>query len=220
MKKVLKAIGVLALACVLVAGGYIAGQRVQISSVISAMPKKTIEKPDESAHQEASADTASAAESGTPAKPVEELPAHSEKFPMSEEETRVIVKSDKSAVDDSWSVVENTSNTTDNGALTLYTSAQKEGGEFIWDDSQKWVVEMSDGNGGYYTLYDQLVSNGSVYYEIVQKENGDKIINVYTMSGAGTTIKQYTRTDTGYTEKTVYNSGVVNRLFSTVPKYR
>lgn len=220
MKKVLKVIGVLALACVMAAGGYIAGQRVQISSVISAMPKKTIEKPDESAPQEGLEDTASAAESGTTAKPAEEPPVHNEKIPMSEEETRVITKSDKSAVDDSWSVVENTSNTTDNGALTLYTSAQQEGGEFIWDDSQKWVVEMSDGNGGYYTLYDQLVSNGNVYYEIVQKENGDKIINVYTMSGAGTTIKQYTRTDTGYTEKTVYNSGVVNRLFSTVPTYR
>ncbi len=220
MKKVLKVIGVLVLAGLLVAGGYMAGQKVQISSVISAMPKKTIEKPDESVHQEALADTASAAESGTQTKPAEESPTRSEKIPMSEEETRAIAKSDKSAVDESWSVVENTSNTTDNGALTLYTSAQKEGGEFVWDDSQKWVVEMSDGNGGYYTLYDQLVSNGSVYYDIVQKDNGDKIINVYTMSGAGTTIKQYTRTDTGYTEKTVYNSGVVNRLLSTVPTYR
>ncbi|MGN0107383.1 MAG: hypothetical protein ACI4A5_06790 [Hominilimicola sp.] len=208
MKKVLKVIGVLALACVMAAGGYMAGQKVQISSVISAMPKRTIEKPMESKEPDASE------------APAEEPPMRSEKIPMSEEETRVIAKTDKSAVDDSWSVVENTSNTTDNGALTLYTSAQKEGGEFIWDDSQKWVVEMSDGNGGYYTLYDQLVSNGSVYYDIVQKENGDKIINVYTMSGAGTTIKQYTRSDTGYTEKTVYNSGVVNRLFSTVPEYR
>ena len=208
MKKVLKVIGVLALACVMAAGGYIAGQRVQISSVISAMPKKTIEKPIESAQPDSSETRA------------EEPPVQNEKIPMSAEETRVISKTDKSAVDESWSVVENTSNTTDNGALTLYTSAQKEGGEFIWDDSQKWVVEISDGNGGYYTLYDQLVSNGNVYYEIVQKENGDKIINVYTMSGAGTTIKQYTRTDTGYTEKTVYNSGVVNRLFSTVPIYR
>lgn len=208
MKKVLKVIGVLALACVMAAGGYIAGQRVQISSVISAMPKKTIEKPIESAKPDSSETHA------------EEPPVQNEKIPMSAEETRVISKTDKSAVDESWSVVENTSNTTDNGALTLYTSAQKEGGEFIWDDSQKWVVEISDGNGGYYTLYDQLVSNGNVYYEIVQKENGDKIINVYTMSGAGTTIKQYTRTDTGYTEKTVYNSGVVNRLFSTVPIYR
>ena len=109
---------------------------------------------------------------------------------------------------------------THNGALTLYTSAQKDGDEFIWDDSQKWVLEVSDGNGGYYTLFDQNVSNGSVYYDVAETDNGTKNINVYVFTGAGTTIKQYTHTETGFSEKSVYESGVVNRVFTTIPSYK
>ena len=118
------------------------------------------------------------------------------------------------------STVESSSNTTDNGALTLYTSAQKDGDEFIWDDSQKWVLEVSDGNGGYYTLFDQNVSNGSVYYDVAENDNGTKNINVYVFTGAGTTIKQYTHTETGFSEKSVYESGAVNRVFTTIPSYK
>ena len=105
------------------------------------------------------------------------------------------------------------------GTLSLYTSAEKDSAGFLWDDSQKWVVEIDDSEGGYYTLYDQLVSNGMVYFDAAVRENGDVIITVYTTSGAGTVITQYTKTDDGYTEKTVYNSGAVNRIFTSIPEY-
>ncbi len=203
MKKFLKIIAALVLAAVLVTGGYIAGQKVQMSSIVSAMPKLSLEKPNESAKPENSEMTQAP-----------EQPAQN-----AEQDERMITKTE-SAVDSTWSVVQSTSNTTDNEVLTLYTSAQKDGDEFIWDDSQKWVVEISDGNGGYYTLYDQLVSNGNVYYDVVEKDNGDKIINVYTMAGSGTTIMRYTRTDNGFAEKMAYNSGAENKLFSTIPAYR
>lgn len=62
-------------------------------------------------------------------------------------------------------------------------------------------------NGGYYTLFDQNVSNGSVYYDVAETDNGTKNINVYVFTGAGTTIKQYTHTETGFSEKSVYESG-------------
>ena len=97
---------------------------------------------------------------------------------------------------------------------------KKDGDEFIWDDSQKWVLEVSDGNGGYYTLFDQNVSNGSVYYDVAENDNGTKNINVYVFTGAGTTIKQYTHTETGFSEKSVYESGAVNRVFTTIPSYK
>lgn len=194
MKKVIKAICCILAAVILVGGGYVAGQRAKQSSIVSALPKNILDMPKESNEPSESAEP--------------------------KEDVRIINKSNESAVDSTWSTVESSSNTTDNGALTLYTSAQKDGDEFIWDDSQKWVLEVSDGNGGYYTLFDQNVSNGSVYYDVAETDNGTKNINVYVFTGAGTTIKQYTHTETGFSEKSVYESGAVNRVFTTIPSYK
>ena len=191
MKKVIKAICCILAAVILVGGGYVAGQRAKQSSIVSALPKNILDMPKESNEPSESAEPES--------KPSEDVPE---------------------PVDSTWSTVESSSNTTDNGALTLYTSAQKDGDEFIWDDSQKWVLEVSDGNGGYYTLFDQNVSNGSVYYDVAENDNGTKNINVYVFTGAGTTIKQYTHTETGFSEKSVYESGAVNRVFTTIPSYK
>lgn len=210
MKNFIKGLGIFILAIALVAGGYFAGQRVQIDSIISAMPKRTIDNqsgkpPVQSAAPDVSVKPASPA-GGTEAK--EGLP-----------EERGIVKSQISAVDDTWSEVKSVSNTTSGEKLTLYTSAQKDGEEFLWDDSQKWVVEMSDGKGGYYTLYDKQISNGNVYFEVAERENGEKLVYVYTSTVSGINVNQYTRTDTGFTEKNIFNSGSVNRTFSSLPNY-
>ena len=175
MKKVIKAICCILAAVILVGGGYVAGQRAKQSSIVSALPKNILDMPKESNEPSESAEPES--------KPSEDVPEP-------KEDVRIINKSNESAVDSTWSTVESSSNTTDNGALTLYTSAQKDSDEFIWDDSQKWVLEVSDGNGGYYTLFDQNVSNGSVYYDVAENDNGTKNINVYVFTGAGTTIKQ------------------------------
>ena len=72
------------------------------------------------------------------------------------------------------------------------------------------MLEVSDGNGGYYTLFDQNVSNGSVYYDVAETDNGTKNINVYVFTGA----------ETGFSEKSVYESGAVNRVFTTIPSYK
>ena len=168
MKKVIKAICCILAAVILVGGGYVAGQRAKQSSIVSALPKNILDMPKESNEPSESAEPES--------KPSEDVPEP-------KEDVRIINKSNESAVDSTWSTVESSSNTTDNGALTLYTSAQKDGDEFIWDDSQKWVLEVSDGNGGYYTLFDQNVSNGSVYYDVAENDNGTKNINVYVFTG-------------------------------------
>lgn len=209
MKKLLKGAAAVLLAAVMACGGYIAGQRTQLNSQVSAIPKEIHGKiegdiiPVESpALEEAVFDKAEMPKEGNIA------------------ETREIKKSEKSGAESSWTKVDQSYNTPGLGTITLYTSAQKEDGEILWDDSQKWLVEVSDGNGGYYTLYDQYVTNGSVYYDISEKESGEKLINVYTMTSAGTTIMQYTYSDEKFTEKTVYNSGSVNRMFATFPSYR
>ncbi|MCD8180609.1 MAG: hypothetical protein LUF26_03910 [Firmicutes bacterium] len=207
MKKVFAAVGAVILACALFAGGYIAGQKVQMSSIASATPRETGGMVEEGENIQSEEEET---ESSQP--PKEEAP--------SEIETREISASSASSADETWTVVDHAYNAAGLGTVTLYTSAQKSDGEIIWDDGQKWIVEVSDGNGEYFTLYDQYVSNGSVYYEVVQKDSGDMIINVYTVTGTGTTIKQYTSSDTGYSEKTIYDSGAVNRLYSTFQSYR
>ena len=98
------------------------------AEIVSALPKNILDMPKESNEPSESAEPES--------KPSEDVPEP-------KEDVRIINKSNESAVDSTWSTVESSSNTTDNGALTLYTSAQKDGDEFIWDDSQKWVLEVS-----------------------------------------------------------------------------
>lgn len=205
MKKVIKAVCYILVAVILIGGGYVAGRRAKQSSIVSALPKNILNMPKES---------------NEPSENTQPENKMTEDVPKDKNDVRIINKTSESAVDSTWSTVETSSNTTDNGALTLYTSAQKDGDGFIWDDSQKWVLEVSDGNGGYYTLFDQNVSNGSVYYEVTETENGTKNINVYVFTGVGTTIKQYTRTETGFSEKSVYESGAVNRVFTTIPSYK
>ena len=210
MKKVFLVIGAFVLAVLLVIGGYIAGQRVQFSSLTSAMPKHSLEQK---AGGEAPGASISPDATMLPQQNGGQVPGKAA-------EERAISLSNTSAVDESWSKVSETSNATNNEALTLYTSAQKDANGFLWDDRQKWVIELSDGKGGYYTLYDQQVTNGTVYYEVAENSSGERVIYVYTVTTAGTSIMQYTRTSTGFTEKNVYNTGTLNRTFSSIPNYK
>ncbi len=208
MKKAIKVICGIVAACVIAGGGYVCGSRAGYisgkDSQLSAMPKKSEDISQTAPPQNAPESTPEAKEQEPTPQP---------------KDVRVIKKQTSSSADSSWTTVDHTYNTDGLGTVTLYTSAEKSGDEIIWDDGQKWIVEISDGNGGYYTLYDQYVSNGSVYYDVVKKDNDEKNINVYTMTNAGTTIEQYSYTDSGYEEKEVYNSGAVNRVYSNMPQY-
>ena len=107
MKKVIKAICCILAAVILVGGGYVAGQRAKQSSIVSALPKNILDMPKESNEPSESAEPES--------KPSEDVPEP-------KGDVRIINKSNESAVDSTWSTVESSSNTTDNGALTLYLS--------------------------------------------------------------------------------------------------
>lgn len=204
MKKIIKTIVGLVVCIALVGGGYFAGQKAQQSSIVSALPKNILDLPREKNQSENEIEGGSEVDTEA----VDE-----------KENIRIINKSDKSSAQENWSVVESSANATDNGALTLYTSAEMIDGEIIWDDTQTWVLEVSDGNGGYYTLLDKSITNGNVYFDVTESENGTRMINVYIFDGVGTTIKQYTRDDNGFSEKNVYESGQVNRVFTTIPMY-
>lgn len=203
MKKGFKILGAFILAAAIGTGGYFAGQKTEQnrSSIHTAMPKQSMELTKDNVPGDKNPDM-----SGAPLKDAAAM-----------EESRLITKLASSAIDESWTKV--SGNSINGGALTLYTSAEKDDMGFIWDDSQKWVLEFEK-DGGYYTLYDQLVSNGMVYYDAAIRENGEIVITVYTVTTAGTTVMQYAETNGGFTERSVYNSGAVNKIFSSVPDYR
>lgn len=205
MKKIVKVIGIIALAAAVGAGGYAMGTRAQQSSIVSAIPHMTLSKP-----------------SDAPA-PSEDAPERAPEVPAlntAAKDVRIISKTENSAAKEGWTELERTQVPNGHGEVALYTSAQKEGGELMWDDSQHWLLEYSDGSGGYYPLVSKYISHGSVYYDVFEDENGEWLINAYTMSGAGTAVTQYSLGENVFEEKTIYDSGSVNKITSTIPSYR
>lgn len=211
MKKGVKVFGALVLAVAIGAGGFYAGQKMEQrkAEITTAMPKQAIDMPKGQDNPENP--PSQSQEPDVSKQPLQEAPKENAA-------DRTITKLETSAVDESWSKV--SSNSLNGGTLALYTSAEKDEKGYLWDDSQKWVLEYDDGNGGYYTLYDQNVTNGMVYYDVSSRDSGKIVITVYTASGSGTTVMQYTEADEGFTEKSVYNSGATNKIFSSIPDYR
>lgn len=198
MKKVVQGIICVVLAGVVAAGGYMFGLKAQQSNITNAAPKQSMSETDKQKDNKA------------------------DKNDQLNDSGKYIGKSDASSVDDTWSVVDKYSmDITGDGekdTITLYTSAISESGEIIWDDSQKWVLEIYDGNT-YYTLINQSVSNGNIYFNLMQKDDTTSI-EAYIITSSGTMVKQYTYNKTGFVEKQVYTSGEGNNMHSSFPIYR
>ncbi len=133
-----------------------------------------------------------------------------------------IAKTETSVTQETWTKLDESAYSAEgiNGTITLSTSAETYDGEVLWDDGQEWALEVSDGNGGYYTLIDEYINNGSVYFEILETADADRVINAYIISGAGVTLRQYSYANGVFTQNTLYDSGAVNRLYSSVPMYQ
>lgn len=109
--------------------------------------------------------------------------------------------------------------------IALRTSAGREDGELLLDDSQEWAltVQCTD---GVYTLYREH-THGTPYMDVSELYIGEKtvpVITLYIFAGAGTEIRQYRFRDGAFYESTVYTTrdeadGGMNRIYSTIPKY-
>lgn len=137
-------------------------------------------------------------------------------------QTVQIEKTDAGVTRETWSKLDESAFSAEgiNGTVTLSTSAQTYEGEIMWDDGQQWALEVSDANGGYYTLVDEYINNGSVYFEILETADGSRVINAYIISGAGVTLRQYSYANGVFTQTRLYDSGAVNKLYSSVPMYQ
>ena len=100
-------------------------------------------------------------------------------------------------------------------SVTLYTSAQKDSdGEFMWDDSQNWILAV-EGNNGNYILYDEHAHGKfEMFVSENYKKDGSTYPSVRLMisTSAGFEIKEYTYSDGSFKEQTVYNAGDLNEL--------
>lgn len=214
MKKFLKIFGGIIIAAALVTGGYVAGSHDGMDSISSALPRVSLK------HELPPSDAP-----GLPSPETDDIKdalAQAGKTDEASKMGRTVVKTDESASQSGWTLIKSYDCALigdDGASVSLYTSAQTIDNEIIWDDSQQWVVEVSDKNGGYYVLMDRLISNGSAYVEVVEAD-GEKSVNVFVKTSAGMEIKQYTYSGNGFAETTLYSSGAVNTLCSTVPSYQ
>ncbi len=108
--------------------------------------------------------------------------------------------------------------------VTLYTSATKENGRFVWDDHARWVLEITSDTGDIFTLYDTEVSNGSIYFDIVEVDL-KKFILLRNISTAANYTKAFTFEngklyETKEPDMNEMKNTDVNLIFTSVPKYR
>lgn len=108
--------------------------------------------------------------------------------------------------------------------VALYTSAPKENGRFVWDDHARWVLEITSDTGNIYTLYDTEVSNGSIYFDIIEIDS-QKFILLRNISTAANYTKAFTFEDgklyeTDEPDLNELKNTTVNLIFTSVPKYR
>lgn len=203
-RKIFKGILCVLCAVALVFGGYYAGYSNRVSSIISAIPKQSLlgigEKPSTAVDSTNIQESENAAEAG-----------------------KYIGISKETAIDGTWPMIDiyewdiNSDGKED--TISLYTSAEKEGDEILWDDSQKWVLEVKT-DEGYYILLNQNISNGRVYFDFDEVEDGSYVITLYISSTLGMNIKQYTYNKTGFVETQIYQSNSINNLHSGIPTYR
>lgn len=204
MKRAGKVIAVILLSAVMAGGGYIAGQKVQMDSITSAIPRKTIENTIEPERNEPPGN-----EESQGAKAPEAI----------QPEKNIIEKNSSSAIQNGWTEVKKvTANLSDDtkAEVKLYTSAEKDAdGEFIWDDGNQWVLEAVTDNGSFYTLINKYVQLGNVNITVGADEKGDCVITAVISTGTGLSVEKYTYNGTAFEGQTVYNSGVLNIWGST-----
>lgn len=99
--------------------------------------------------------------------------------------------------------------------VTLYTNAQRDDkGDFLWDDSQDWILTV-EGNNGNYILYDEHM-HGKLEMFVSEKYKKDgnitPSVRLVISTSAGFEIKEYTYSDGNFREEIVYNAGDINEL--------
>lgn len=140
-----------------------------------------------------------------------------------------IEKTDKDTVPSAWTTLgEQEYDVISDGnadIISLRTSAVREDGELLLDDSQEWALTVKT-EDGIYPLYRER-THGTPYMDISELYIGEEtvpVITLYVFASAGTEIRQYRYRDGAFYESTIYSTqeeadGGINRIYSNIPKY-
>lgn len=213
--KVMTAVVCVITAAATAAAGYYWGYKNHTSSIISAIPKQSVGAG-------GALPGMGIAGEAFPTPDIQDGKKQDEAPAENSDAGKYIGKSASSAAGSTWSKIDSyicdiNSDGSDE-TITLYTSAETDGKEILWDDSQKWALEVQT-EDGVYILLNQNISNGRVYFDVDEISDNTYAITVYTVSSAGTSIKQYTYSKTGFIEKQIYTAGSLNNLHSGIPAY-
>lgn len=106
--------------------------------------------------------------------------------------------------------------------IELYTAAERnENGDMVWDDGQKWLLVIQDGDV-YYSLLDEYVQLGQVYFNVSYYNNESvPTITVITDTGANFKLVNYVydKEQKGYRAELAYDSKDINHIFTSIPSY-
>lgn len=110
--------------------------------------------------------------------------------------------------------------------ISLYTSAMREEGEFMWDDTHSWCLEVKT-DDGYYPLYLTDASRSIIYFSVGEQygQTQKPVVYLYDTSGAGLALTQFTFEGDGFVRRPLYDSQEavkdgINLMYSSVPEYR
>lgn len=148
-----------------------------------------------------------------------------------EQEAKPVRQTSQTSVPDGWEIVrEYTADLNGDGqedVISLYTSAIKEDGEFLWDDSHGWLLEIKTAEDQYYPLYQTANGRSTVYFSVGEEygEETTPLVYVYRTSGAGVIFEKYTFQNGNYIRRTVYDSekdseNGINLFYSSMEGYR
>ena len=108
--------------------------------------------------------------------------------------------------------------------VNLYTSSSKENGKFLWDDHARWILEVFAETGEHYILYDLEVSNGSIYFDVLEIDEKPYIF-LRNISTASDYTKVFSFEDgkafeTNEIDLNDLTDKVINLIYTSVPNYR
>lgn len=105
--------------------------------------------------------------------------------------------------------------------VALYKATERyTDGEMMWDDGQQWLLVVED-DDVYYPLYKDYVQLGQCSFEVYYDDENNLNINFIMDTGMGTKVSNYSflKEKSGFVKKVVYDTGAINKVFSSVPLY-
>lgn len=95
----------------------------------------------------------------------------------------------------------------------LTDAARDDNNDFLWDDSQTWVLIVKNKDGIYplYSEYSHAMPSVNVSEYYIQNET-IPVIRLLIPSGASFEIREYRFDDNSFTEEIPYSTGAINEL--------